>query len=262
MSLPVAARHDLRPTERFSSRVADYLAYRPRYPADLVGLLEQLVGLSPAWIVADVGSGTGFLADLFLEYGNLVYGVEPNAEMRAAAETRLSDTGTFHSVAGRAEDTTLAADLIDLITVGQAFHWFDPMATRVEFRRILRPGGFVALIDNVRRLDTPLLGEYEEFLWRHCPEYGDVARADEIAKDSSGFFTPDSSAVRELDNHQALDWPGLVGRFLSASYAPGPEDPGHATAMEELAQLFQRHARDGVVRLEYKTRISVGRLEN
>ena len=115
----------LDPTKRFSNRVENYLKYRPRYPAAIIPLLESECGLTPETLVADVGSGTGFLTELFLKHGNRVLGVEPNAEMRSAGERLLAKYPTFCSVNAMAEATTLADSSIDLIIAGQAFHWFD-----------------------------------------------------------------------------------------------------------------------------------------
>src|SRR4030095_11536525 len=113
------------PTRRFSTRVADYVLYRPRYPAGLIGLLEREIGLTPSWSIADVGSGTGISSEPFLKLGNLVFGVEPNDEMRQAAESLLKGFPNFRSVKGTAEATRLPGNSIDAVVAGQAFHWFD-----------------------------------------------------------------------------------------------------------------------------------------
>src|ERR1700748_245397 len=110
--------------QRFSSRVADYVRYRPGYPAALIDLLRDECGLHPDHLVADVGSGTGMLAKLFLENGNPVTGVEPNDEMRRAGEEFLSGFGKFSSVNGSAENTALPNSCMDFVVIGQAFHWF------------------------------------------------------------------------------------------------------------------------------------------
>ncbi len=123
------------PTRRFADRVADYVKSRPRYPEPVLAYLQQTTDFSPADQVADVGSGTGILAELFLKNGNRVYGVEPNAEMRSAAEAALAGYANFFSVAGKAEASGLATKSVDLVTAGQAFHWFDAEKARVEFRR-------------------------------------------------------------------------------------------------------------------------------
>lgn len=127
------------PTRRFSDRVENYVRYRPGYPRALLECLAREHGLDPAHAVADIGSGTGILSELLLRNGNAVFGVEPNAEMRAAAERLLRGQAKFHSVDGRAEATTLPTASVDWITAAQAFHWFDVSAARREFRRILRP---------------------------------------------------------------------------------------------------------------------------
>ena len=146
------------PTQRFTSRVEHYVRYRPSYPRDLLDLLETRCGLSSASVVADVGSGTGILSELFLENGNRVIGIEPNKEMREAAERRLRRHPRFTSVAGTAEATTLDDASADFVAAGQAFHWFDPERARTEFSRILKPGGWVVLAWNLRRKEaTPFL---------------------------------------------------------------------------------------------------------
>src|SRR5207248_11421403 len=136
------------PTRRFSSRVADYIKYRPRYPQSVVELLRDECGLRHAAVVADVGSGTGILSELFLRNGNRVYGVEPNQEMREAGGRLLAAYDNFVSVEGRAEATTLDDRSVDFVTSGQALHWFERDAARREFVRILRPGGWVVAVWN------------------------------------------------------------------------------------------------------------------
>ncbi len=110
--------------QRFSNRVADYVRYRPGYPAEILPLLKTWTNLRAEHTVADIGSGTGLLSKLFLDFGNRVLGVEPNAEMRAAGEEFLGSYPNFKSIAGSAEATTLPSDSVDFVAAGQAFHWF------------------------------------------------------------------------------------------------------------------------------------------
>ena len=150
-----------KPTERFSDRVDAYVKYRPDYPRAVLELLQTECGLTPRSAVADIGSGTGKLSELFLRNGNSVYGVEPNPEMRLAGENLLSSYPGFVSVAGSAEATTLPDQSADFITAGQAFHWFDQKLARQGFERILKPDGLVVLVWNERLTDTSFLEAYE-----------------------------------------------------------------------------------------------------
>jgi SAM-dependent methyltransferase len=247
------------PTGRFSSRVENYVRYRPGYPSDVLRLLTEEAGFSPQAIVADIGSGTGISTKLFLDHGNTVYAVEPNDAMRAAAETLLRGEPRFHSVNGTAEETTLPAHGIDYIVAGQAFHWFDVEGTRREFLRILRPGGWVVLMWNTRKTDTtPFLRGYEKLLLDFGTDYQEVNHANVSPEVLKRFFgtTP---RYRALPNEQIFDLAGLTGRLLSSSYVPGEDDPRHGPMLAALAQLFAAHEQGGHVRFEYDTELYFGR---
>ena len=248
-------------TRRFSNRVENYVRYRPSYPPAAIACLEGEFGLSSAQIVADVGSGTGILSELLLRHGNTVYGVEPNAEMRSAAERLLRHYPGFRSVAGTAEQTTLPAASVDWIVAGQAFHWFEVEDARREFARILRPAGRVALLWNVRREDTAFLQEYEQFLREYGTDYSAV-KHQSVETDGrlDRFFGPGEFVLRSFDNQQSFDFDGLRGRTLSASYMPAEGHPRYGAMLAELARLFERHAADGCVEFDYDTRMYVGRI--
>lgn len=251
------------PTTRFSNRVHDYVRYRPGYPSQIVTLLCQQYRVSPNTVVADIGSGTGLLARLFLDNGNPVYGIEPNQEMRLAGEEFLATYPNFRSVPATAESTTLPDHSVGLITAGQAFHWFDPVPTQKEFRRILEPNGLVALVWNVRRTDaTPFLREYESLLATFGSEYTTVIHrtiTDGGARDVEGFFAPGCYRKHTIpDNFQYFDADGLIGRARSASYMPAQGDPRLGAATQALQALFHRHQQHGTVRVEYDTEIHIG----
>ena len=248
-------------TGRFSTRVADYVKYRPGYPAAVLRLLEEECGLDSASVVADVGSGTGLLSELFLKNGNRVYGVEPNREMREAGEQLLSAYTNFVSVDGRAEETKLDDKSVDFVTAGQAFHWFDPPHTRVEFQRILRPGGWVVLVWNDRRTGgTPFLEDYERLLVEYGTDYKAVS--DKYAEESmlAALYGPSEMLTKTFDNEQVFDFEGLRGRLTSSSFTPEPGHPNFDPMMRELESLFRRHQRDGRVTVAYDTKVFYGRL--
>jgi SAM-dependent methyltransferase len=249
------------PTRRFSNRVEDYIKYRPTYPSALVGLLEDECGLTRDSVVADVGSGTGILSEMFLRNGNRVYGVEPNREMREACERLLLAYENFVSVDGRAETTTLADASVDFVTAGQAFHWFDAAASRREFKRVLKQGGWAVLVWNSRRTEgTPLLAEYEQLLLEYGTDYREVSSKWAEGDSIGTLFGSSEVHTKSFDNEQVMDFDGLKGRLTSASYAPVPGHPNHEPMMRELASLFERHQRDGRVVVEYDTKVFYGQL--
>jgi SAM-dependent methyltransferase len=249
------------PTRRFSTRVENYLRYRPSYPAELLPLLENVIGLKRSDVVADIGSGTGKLSETFLRNGNPVIGVEPNREMREAGERLLGQHAEFRCVAARAEATTLDAASVDVVVAGQAFHWFDFDRARVEFLRILRPSRRVALIWNVRRQEaTPLMADYEALLDRYGTDYRQVTHQRTDADAIDRFFGPEGCRLSVLQNQQRFDLEGLRGRLLSSSYAPEPVEAGHAEMLAELERLFEEHARGGRVVFEYDTKVYSGSL--
>ena len=248
--------------QRFSTKVADYIRYRPSYPAAVIDLLRTESGLRPEHVVADVGSGTGVLSKLFLENGNPVLGVEPNDEMRHAGEELLSSFKSFSSMSGSAEATTLPDASVDFVTVAQAFHWFEPIATRREFLRILRPGGFVVIVWNDRQLDTtPFLRDYESMLHRFGTDYAKVNESYPRRSQIQEFFAPNPFAHSTFPNFQKFDLDGVRGRLRSSSYVPGPEHPAFAPMIAELERIFGAHEQNGEVSMDYTTHVYFGRLD-
>jgi SAM-dependent methyltransferase len=249
------------PTQRFSGRVGNYSRYRPSYPLAILTLLETECDLTSASVVADVGSGTGILSELFLENGNRVFGVEPNVEMREAGENRLELYPSFTSVAGTAEATTLDGASVDFVTAGQAFHWFDVKRTQTEFGRILRPGGWVVVIWNARRRNTtPFLAAYERLLREHGTDYEQVEHGRSAAGMVDEFFGPVEYEMEIFDNAQTFDLDGLKGRLLSSSYVPGPGEPGSGAMLQEAQEIFDQYQTDGEVTIEYDTKVYYGLL--
>jgi SAM-dependent methyltransferase len=255
----MSAHHETDPTRRFSNRVDDYVKFRPYYPAAVLDCLVQEAGLESSWSIADLGSGTGILSRLFLDNGNTVYGVEPNAEMREAGERHLKGFERFVSVEGRAEATGLEPASVDLVSAGQSFHWFDAEATGRECRRILGPTGWVVLVWNTRKVHaTPFMRDYEALLVERAVDYQRVDHRNVEIAVFNAFF--DNYRRRVFDNSQALDYARLEGRLMSSSYAPSREHPLHGSLVEGLRAVFATHEQRGTVRMEYETEVYLGTL--
>ena len=250
----------LDPTKRFSTRVENYIKYRPGYPPEIIPLMELECGLTPDTLIADLGFGTGLLTEMFLKHGNPVVGVEPNADMRAAGERILAKYSNFKSIEATAEATTLADNSIDMIVAGQAFHWFDRAQARPEFQRILKPNGWVVLVWNGFHVESsPLNNGYQEIVLRYGTDYKEVAR--EISGvDVEPFFAPNRCKCAKFKFRQMFDFEGLRGRLLSSSYAPDANHPRFAEMIDELRALFEAHQKDGRVQFDYDTEVYYGQL--
>lgn len=246
--------------ERFSNRVENYIKYRPSYPPEVLRLFKSEMGLTEGSVIADVGSGPGISARLFLENGNTVYGVEPNAAMRAAAEEILRDSPNFKSIDGTAEQTTLPDASIDFVIAAQAFHWFDADKTRTEFGRVLKPGGYVALLWNERQLDaTEFLREYEKFLLKFADDY-ETVRHENIDSERLGAFFQKAFKRATFPNVQEFDFDGIKGRVSSSSYMPAEGSVKYDPMVKELRSLFDKYQESGKIKVFYDTNIYYTRL--
>jgi len=246
--------------DRFSDRVDDYVRYRPGYPRELLEVLRKDCALTSAAAIADIGCGPGNLAKLFLENGNTVFGVEPNAEMRMAGERAFQGYPRFHPVDGRAETTSLPPASVDFVVAGQAFHWFEPTATRAEFRRILKSGGCVALIWNERAGASAFDNAYEAILVEHGTDYKKIRETRGDQESIAAFFQGEEVRRATFTHEQWFDYEGLKGRLLSSSYAPASGHPSHEPMLNDLRRVFDSHHEAGRVLFQYETTMWYGRL--
>ncbi len=251
----------LDPRDRFSSRVDDYVRWRPSYPPEVIALLRREAGLKEGSIVADIGSGTGIFTSLLLDAGAEVYAIEPNAPMREAAARALGMRERFHSVDATAERTSLRDASVDLIVAAQAFHWFDRNAARREFARILRPRGTCAILWNERRTEgDAFLEGYEALLLRHGTDYTSINHRQITDDVVAAFFAPGKLARHAFTYTQELEWEGLLGRCLSSSYVPARGTSEAESMMRDLRALFDATSTHGVVQMVYDTTVYLGPL--
>ncbi|HEV3115617.1 MAG TPA: class I SAM-dependent methyltransferase [Gemmataceae bacterium] len=251
------------PTGRFSGLANVYARCRPSYPAAAIGFILQHCQLKSGSVLVDVGSGTGISSRLFAERGLQVIGIEPNAEMRAAAGASAISPGAAAPtyLEGRAEATSLAGGSADAVLAAQAFHWFDVERALQEFHRILRPGGWVILLWNERDERDAFTAAYGAVI-RTVPEAATVEAPRGQAGEpllTSPLFHNASRTV--FANEQPLDEEGVLGRAFSASYAP--REPAQAEQFAaRLHDVFARFQRDGKVVLKYETAVYLAAREN
>jgi SAM-dependent methyltransferase len=247
-------------TKRFSNRVDNYVKYRPSYPAEIIPFLERIIQLDSSFVVADVGSGTGILSKLFLENSNIVYGVEPNAEMRGKAEELLQNHASFKTINGTAEQTSLPKASIDIISAAQAFHWFDVNKTKAEFKRIIKPGGYCMLLWNERLVSSAFENAYEQLLLAHAIDYKEVNHKNIDEEKIAAFFAPHHFIKQSFSNRQVFDFDGLKGRLLSSSYTPDENHAGYYNMIEALRSIFTTFNQNNSVQFNYETKLYVGNL--
>ena len=242
----------LNPTRRFSGVAENYAKYRPSYPTKAISvILEGLANPSQA-IAADIGAGTGISSRLLAARGVRVLAIEPNPEMRKVADLHPS----VEWREGTAEKTNLPDASVDLVTCFQAFHWFAPEPSLLEFRRILKPGGKLAIVWNQRNLNDKFTKEYSQLLKvassNHPAEQRNVSRMVTPLQNNL-YFTNVLHQV--FPYRQELDLPGLIGRTQSASYIPNRQSI-REQLVAELHHLHRQWAdNQGQIYLVYRTEV-------
>jgi ubiquinone/menaquinone biosynthesis C-methylase UbiE len=235
---------------------------RPGYPAELIPLLREKCGLHSTNVVADIGSGTGMLSLLLCGIAQAVYGVEPNQAMREAGEAYLAECQNFVSVNGAAENTTLLGTSVDLITVAQAFHWFNHDDARHEFLRVLKPNGWTALIWNDRKMQgSPVAEAYEQLLLDFGTDYAQVKQQGKSSLETlDRFFGHSQYKQATFKNVQRLDRDSFRERVISASYMPASGHLKYPAMLSAVDSVFDKHQDSGNVVLEYDTNVYYGQM--
>jgi len=246
----VEGHHDLDTVGRFGDRAADYVRYRPTYPAGAVHAILAGLGPPERLIAADVGAGTGISARLLGEQGVHVVAVEPGEAMRGAAAPHPNVVW----VAGKAEATGLRSQSVGLVVCAQSFHWFRHADALAESARILEHRGRLAIVWNRRSASDPLTAGYRQAI----VDVSGESPAESMSFDPgviarSGLFS--APERHGFPNVQRLDLDGLIGRARSASYVPKSGAAGERL-LGLLRALHERHAdASGFVRLVYETEV-------
>ncbi len=245
--------HTLNPLNRFSDRVEDYVKYRPSYPkAAIDKILENLTLPITA---ADIGAGTGIASRLLAARDIKVIAIEPNTEMRNAGIR--DNTTSVEWKDGTAEKTNLPDASVDLVTCFQAFHWFTPEPTLLEFRRILKSKGRLAVVWNFRDRNDEFTAEYSKIVReasKHHPAESKMKSTEPLTE--TAYFN--NFQEYTFVYQQELDFTGLIGRAMSVSYLPN-EGKAYEKVVNDLENLYQHFKNEqGFVYMTYSTSVHLG----
>jgi SAM-dependent methyltransferase len=217
----------------------DYERGRPGYPSELIERLAVELPLGRGTKVCDIAAGTGKLTRALQATGAEVVAVEPAAAMR---DVLASACPGVEVLDGSAEALPVPDGSFDAVTVGQAFHWFDTRASLTEIHRILRPGGALALMWNLRDEREDWVHELGAVIRRHSggkPEWAKQRRAWDAVIDEVGGFTDVRSArFRNVVTHDAET---LVARVASLSHVAALPRWRRARCLRAVRALVARH---------------------
>ncbi len=246
---------------KFSGKANVYARFRPKYPEEFLEYLTADCGLYPGINVADIGSGTGILTRQLLTRSVRVFAVEPNSDMRKTAEAELSACSEFVSVNASAEHTGLHDKSIDLITVAQAFHWFDPIRFQSECRRICKPNAKVVLVWNTRDEENPIVKDLGIVCRKFCPEFkgfsGGTQNSSEIFRQ---FFRDGTYEHMIFRNDLVTDRESFLGGTMSASYSLTKNDPEYQAYVDAILLIFDKYSCEDRLVIPNRTHSYAGRV--
>ncbi len=204
----------------FSEKVKEYVSSRPSYSGPSVDFIIKKCDITPTSIIVDIGTGTGKLAKLFLQKNIDIIGCEPNEEMRQKAIIELNEFGEhFKCLATCAEETTLKENSVDLILVANTLHLLDRNKTIEEFKRILKPGGNIAILYNIRNVEqNELAAEYETLLLKYSTEYQKFSTQFINEQYIPGFFDKPVKHIFTSPNPHPLTQAQFIERFYSSAW--------------------------------------------
>ena len=247
---------------KFDGKGSIYSKNRPSYPQSFIDFLYTDIGITADSIIADIGSGTGKLTRLLLERGSKVFAVEPNADMRANAESDLGSFERFISINSRAENTTLDNRSVDFITAATAFHWFNRQAFKAECRRILKNNGKVIIVYNSRDEESDLVKRFNEVNRKYCPGFkGFKGSGTLLRPENAGFyndFFEGEYTVKIIDNDLVYNAQSFIDRSLSSSYALKADDINFSEYVKGLESFFHEYSKDNILIMPNITHSYIG----
>ena len=246
--------------EKFSDIVRVYEEGRPSYSMDFIKFLYEEQGVSPSSSIGEFGSGTGKFTKQLLERGSKVYGIEPNLNMQEEAKNNLNAFGNFIPINGSAESSGLGGNSVDLITVAQAFHWFSVNDFKKECDRILKDNGKVYLIWNLRDMNEFVNQKSYDIYKKYCPDFKGFGGGIQNHDTRIRQFFDNKYTYKEFIHPLFYDKDTFISRSLSGTYSLKTGDRNYQRYLDELSQLFDEYAVDGILMMPNKTVVYYGEI--
>lgn len=240
-----------------------YKRARSGYPSKLVEQLRELLLESSVNPVLDVGSGTGIFSRQLSLAGCTVLGIDPDPEMVCIANNTSREFLNLSFVCGSAESLPIGDNSASSIICAQSFHWFDPVKSKAEFRRVLCSGGKVFLIWNIRSKDSDEMHiSYESLLIKLFPNYTHVLNVDShLDATVQTFFSPNTPQESIFYFRERLSRAKFIARNLSYSFAHVRGSDGFLSAKLELENFFFKYNVKGFLEFNYQARLLCGVLD-
>lgn len=247
--------------EEVSERVRNFLLYAPDYPVEILNVLRQDFGLNKTDVIADIGSGLGFLTNLFINESDDIFMIENQEDYLKVIKSVYKQYPKVKIYENTAEKTGLARESIDLIMLGNVFHHYAPKPIKQEFQRIIKPNGLVSLIWHQKNIEIGLQRDYEKVLEQNIPNYKNLSETHINLKSIDNFFDPYPFHYQKFPNFIIYDLDGLKGHFLSSSLIHKNDDTNMQAVLKELEKIFNIHQQFGKIRFDYNTLIFIGKIK-
>lgn len=242
--------------QKFTDKADNYEKFRPPFPSQLIDFIDQIGGLKDK-VIADIGSGTGRMTKLLLERSHIVYAIEPNEDMQKIAESKLGKKKNYCSISSTADHTTLKANSVDAIICAESYHWFDNENTILEFKRILKDGGYVFLIWN-----TPENNSYDGECYELIQKYGIQENSGiiSVTKEERAvhLFGKGNFIKNEFKHSFNEPYESFLGGSLSSAFAPKPEDKNYDAYINGIRDIFNRYSKDGLIEANFTAKCYYG----
>ena len=249
------------PSNRFSQKAQKYARYRWDYSPQAIEMIFILSKLSCGSSVADIGSGTGMLSSHLVGKVKSLYAIEPNSEMRDYSKNLLPISSNINILDGLAEALPLPDQSIDMIMVGRAIHWFDASKARAEFLRVLKPNGWLAILQ-VPCLNRELVEAVKSIRTaeNNWNVENDKSRLNSV---SPNFYYGNQEFIdRQFPQTITETWDEFFGRLCSLSPAPNEDDESLKKFKNAAHGIFRKFSKDDRLTIEIATQIQLGRISS